>query len=473
MPDTIILRFRDSRADTITEHRQIITKMGYVWWGWWKKDDEPHRTQELEELRQRAKSSRTEIGLFDMSKEDRFFIAGLEGCVYSTKNAIPSPEPGATPEYYRPDSVAAWFKLTGIEHIEKKEFVRKFSGVPAGTGTLFPVWIVDVTKTVALSGIVADSIRLKESTILHISDLHFGDYAYPARPGPGQYPLEDIIERDLGKLGVKVGVLIASGDLTTRADGNRLFNEALPFLRTLSNRLRILPEHVVLVPGNHDIPLRDFNPLNYHHEKVFNSFLREFYGKPSEIMQVRKYDLPDGRRLEIMTMNSVRLRSKEQKEYGYVQWPLYDSLLAQFPETGPETLRMAVLHHHLVPAPREDIPDPSYPEAAVSLTLDAGAIIEGLQAHRFRVALHGHQHVPGVTRIARGRLKDDSFGLAGLTSPLYVIAAGSAGASRLYPEMKDNTYNILTLNNNSLTLHVRRFNSGSQPRSHIKQGLRL
>ena len=41
--DTMILRFRDlvtSENGTIEQHKAIIAKHGYVWWGWWNKDSE-------------------------------------------------------------------------------------------------------------------------------------------------------------------------------------------------------------------------------------------------------------------------------------------------------------------------------------------------------------------------------------------------------------------------------------------------
>lgn len=41
---SIILRFRDlstpAGTTTIAEHRDIIAKKGYVWWGWWNKQGE-------------------------------------------------------------------------------------------------------------------------------------------------------------------------------------------------------------------------------------------------------------------------------------------------------------------------------------------------------------------------------------------------------------------------------------------------
>jgi len=435
MADTILLRFRDFSVDTVAEHEKLISRTGYAWWGWWKKSEEPDRTSELERLKAQLETGGVEIGLFDKS-ENRFYRAYVSECVFGKDSErISSPIPRATPSYYRREKLPSWFRITRIDKlsVDDPDFERLFRSLPVGNETFFTV--PDVTGPAPdhsdRPDLAARSIRVKGRDILHLSDIHFGEYAFPATAGPGQYPLDEILLTDFQTIGAKIGVVVVSGDFTTRADAGRLFNEALPFLRKLTEALRLHPDQVVMVPGNHDIPLRDHDPLNYKHEEAYLTFLKEFYGRRVEIMRLHRYELENGHPLEILTMNSVRLRSPAQKQYGYVQWPLYQSLLASVPAVDPATLRIAVLHHHLVPASTEDVIDPQYPEAAMSMTLDSGSIIEGLQRSGFQLALNGHQHIPRFTKIARGRLKDDSFDLAGLDNPLHVLGGGSAGTSRL------------------------------------------
>jgi predicted MPP superfamily phosphohydrolase len=476
MPDTIVLRFRDLIADGITEHRRLITEAGYVWWGWWKKNEEPDRSAELDQIKAQLANGSIEIGLFDRSGRGRFFKASLLECVHYGSRSIPSPEKRATPAYYRNDSVSAWLKLSRIDELAENDpsFKQLFSVIPVGEATLFPVWFDKPQKTRAagVGNTFPNSVSTDGDVILHISDVHFGEFAYPDQAGPGKYPLTDILVADLEKVQARIGLIIVSGDLTTRADSGRLFNEGLPFLRELVRRLKVTPEQVVIVPGNHDIPLRNHNPMTYSHENAYISFLREFYDTNVGLMQVRRFTM-GGRSVELLTMNSTRLRSKELKEFGYVEWPLYEPLLRGL--IPSDAIRIAVLHHHLVAAPREESPDPQYPEAAISITLDAGAIIEGLQTYGFHVVLHGHQHVPRLTKISRGRVQDN-FGLAGLDQPLFVIGGGSVGTSRLFDEMRDNTYNLLFLGpapKKELRLLTRRFNPGVLPRNYIDQTFSL
>jgi hypothetical protein len=186
---------------------------------------------------------------------------------------------------------------------------------------------------------------------------------------------------------------------------------------------------------------------------------------------MRRYLLQSGKTLEILSINSVRLRSEKEKDFGYVRWALYDDLLTSLPR-DPDTLRLAVLHHHLVAAPREQAIDPDAPEAGISTTLDAGAVIEGLQTHGFTIASHGHQHVPKVTQVARAFSNDGKVDLGTIGSGLTLSAAGSAGSKRLSDEMRDNSYSVVRFGNGGFELEARRFNRGSapQPLFQVRQG---
>jgi predicted MPP superfamily phosphohydrolase len=463
MPDTLILRFRDIASDdTVAVHQQLITSIGHVWWGWWKKDFEPDRLAELGQARERMKDAGLAVGLFDRSTK-KFYSARAVDCIFS-ESPMSSPEPVKTPSYYSADKVPAWFKFTTIDEIDEAKFVERFAPPPIGEGTLFPVWRGQ-PHTIGRP----EAIQLKTATLLHLSDIHLGtDYGFPDAPEPGQAPLLDIIERDMRE--EKPSIVVVSGDITTRADANVLQDDGLRFLRALSGRLDIPPENFVIVPGNHDIALKRFRPQDYSHEAAFHIFTKEFYGRALGYPDVRSFVLPSGKVVEILQINSVRLRHESEKHFGYVQWSLYDDLLRALGR-DPDAFRVAVQHHHLVSARREESLDPDYPEASVSTTLDAGAVIEGLQAHGFQLALHGHQHVPAATRISRG----SSNGVVNFDTRgnLLVMAAGSAGSNRLSDELRDNSYNVIKFLDKGaagirLEIAARRYNRGSPPQNHFQ-----
>jgi predicted phosphodiesterase len=472
---TVVLRFRDiTMVDTISAHEEVIQRTGYVWWGWWKKAGENDRVAECEQLHALLRSGAVELGVFDRSTS-RFFKAKAVDIVFeSSGESIPSPESHNTPQYYESARVAAWIKFTKLERLTREDFTGQFGEVPLGDSTFFPI-SSEGLPAVLTSTFIGDEVGIMSPYLVHLSDLHFGgDFGFPAKSGPGKRPLLDMLLSDIAKLvESSIGILVVSGDFTTKADGNTLMTDSLDFLKELARRLNLQPQQVVLVPGNHDIPLRDWEPYSYKHETLMRLFLKEFYGQPIDgFMQLYRFKLAGGRKLEILTINSVHLRTTSDKNYGYVDWSLYDDFLRTH-ESDPQSLKMAVLHHHLVPAVTEELIDPAYPEAGISLTLDAGAVTEGLQSHGFRVALHGHQHIPGVTRIGRGRLQDDSLKLAGMDESLFVIAGGTTGSCRYSPSFKDNSYGLIQVKDQELALTVRRFSAASAPRTHFTATLGL
>lgn len=475
MLTTVVLRYRDLIADTITQHAKLIREANEVWWGWWRKPNEPQRLQELAELKSKARQEPVEVGIFDRSKP-KYAVATLADCVFSESGAvIRTPDEIRTPEYYRDKSFPAWFKLTKLAEVDLNAFLLKFSAVPIEDYTFFPV--LGKSVDMGVEGHASDIVNLRGNTIVHLSDLHFGsDFGFPPVASPGSYPLMTILENDLKKqVGKDIGLLVVSGDITSRGDASHLFTVAVPFLHELRGKLGLDPEHVIIVPGNHDISFKDF-ALTYDHEGAFNAFLNTFYQATRKPVELLRFRLPSGRLLEVLPINSIKLRSKETSNYGWVNWQAYDTVLDTLPESETGALRMAVIHHHLVGALKEErLPDDAYPYASVSVTLDAATVIEGLQRHGFQIVLHGHQHNPALNRISRGRYSDGELELAGYDENLYVIAGGSTGVtgSRIDGDIRDNTYGVLKIDVNSVGLSVRQFNPSGNVRELYRAPLSL
>jgi DNA repair exonuclease SbcCD nuclease subunit len=456
VPDTCVLRFRDiEEDDTVLKHRLLISASGSVWWGWWKKLFEPDRRREIEELREKARNGGLEVGLYEYSTPS-FFIANMIDCVVTNGERVLTPDARYTPVYASEKKCPAWYRFASIEEVTAAAFEERFGPPPSGDGTFFPIW----RGRSRAPRKVSDPIKTNRPSILHLSDIHFGiDFGFPQRSGPGETPLLELIERDLRD--DPPGLIVVSGDITTRADANVLQNEGLRFLRALSEALKVPKECFVIVPGNHDIALQNITPTDYSHEAAFNLFTKEFFGREMKCPELRRFEFPNGRTVELLAMNSVRLRHKAESQFGYVQWRLYDDAL-RLTERNPDDFRIAVLHHHLVPASREERTDPNYPEAAISVTLDAGAVVEGLQSNGFKLALHGHQHVPAIARIDRGSPVGGKVKLSE-DGGMVVLAAGSAGATRLSDEMRDNSYNIIRVPEKGYSVEAKRFNPAKAP----------
>ena len=88
-------------------------------------------------------------------------------------------------------------------------------------------------------------------TILHLSDFHFNEESREEIT-----TVLDALFDDLQKLGDEYGVspnlVVISGDIANAGD-QADYNFALDWLVNLSKKIKISPDNVFIVPGNHDI----------------------------------------------------------------------------------------------------------------------------------------------------------------------------------------------------------------------------
>ena len=120
--------------------------------------------------------------------------------------------------------------------------------------------------------------------IVHISDLHFG---------MNRLEIADAFLQDLSS--VKPELIIISGDLTQRAKDEQFL--------ALQIFLKQLPAEVLVVPGNHDIPLcnvysRFISPFKAYRHYVGNQFKDKFSNDDIAILginSVNPYKIKDGK----------------------------------------------------------------------------------------------------------------------------------------------------------------------------------
>jgi hypothetical protein len=125
--------------------------------------------------------------------------------------------------------------------------------------------------------------------------------------------------------------------------------------------------------------------------------------------------------------------------------------------SGRKTLLFGVLHHHIVSVTRVDIPDGKTP---VSLTLDAGELIEGFCKSHVGYILHGHQHVPFVGTVSRMNISNPDFKTWDASKGnLFVLGSGTTGAKRewLSNEFQKNAFSIYVPRDNHLDVSIFQF----------------
>jgi predicted MPP superfamily phosphohydrolase len=470
-----VLRFRNSAGvDTITEHDRIIHEAGHVWWGWWKKAHEPSHVEDLSS----GLTRNTQV-IALINREDRkFYFAKCERITINADADIQSPETKFTPSYYQRQKWPAWFKLTSIDEVTKESFLKRFKLIPKSDATLYAYYDDAGHPHVVPDprGVQPDEEEAPGNGVLHLSDLHFGrDHGFPTsaskRAPITRSTLADLLVRRYKQSGV--GLVVLSGDFITAGEQSG-YNAAYEFANALLAGLGLNSKHLMLVPGNHDIPLdaTEQELRDYEQETPFRRFAKEFTGK-ADIEFLRKYRTPGGYSLFFVGLNSSRLRSAETKEYGYVgedrYGPLLDKLKNDSASSDPtrcfitKQINFAVLHHHLLPANLVSEPEAKKP---VSLTVDAGRIIQDFHQAGIHFALHGHQHTPFIAGTSRyGSGSPDTFMKP--SAPLYILGAGSAGckADRLWDEMRYNTSALYHPTRKGLRVQIDEFNPGARMRT--------
>lgn len=149
-------------------------------------------------------------------------------------------------------------------------------------------------------------------TIIHISDLHFG------RTTPALvHRLREFIAAKAPNL------VVASGDITQRAQRHE-FQEAGDFFKSLA-----CP--VLVVPGNHDIPL-------FSLWKRFSYPYRSYHRHISQTLEPEHHD----EEISVVGLNTVRTFKLTE---GRISSPQLARLAATFANVAPKAVRIIVAHH--------------------------------------------------------------------------------------------------------------------------------
>jgi 3',5'-cyclic AMP phosphodiesterase CpdA len=284
--------------------------------------------------------------------------------------------------------------------------------------------------------------------ILHLTDLHLGNAADDSL---GDYKSEFVpigerltrqkilhstltaLSRHLSEAGEQLDAVLISGDITyaNAIDG---FEALAGTLNMLGDRLPP-PERIVVVPGNHDVKWHT-SPSSRERYENFLTYVRvPGYVTPildgidvPPLKADRHQLLLDGGQVQIVPINSAnycgvlapfkylsddqwstieaspdvpnapllkkelnRLRSYDAARLSPQQ---LQSLGAMIESAGshnkPGRIRIALLHHHLLPVSTSEEIKPF--ESVVNL----GALRNFLLVHEFDVVLHGHKHSSNI-----------------------------------------------------------------------------
>lgn len=311
--------------------------------------------------------------------------------------------------------------------------------------------------------------------LLHLSDIHFGPYCrylspVPATPHLASEVAADKLMETLEEHNLNSGInaIVFSGDFSWENKGDE-FETAAQFVTKISSRLGLPLTNVVLVPGNHDItwsaPIPG-NPKKYQFliRELAESGYRKFY----DLVFGRepKYFLTDMKmfrdsKVVIVGLNSCRLHAKYDAGLGYVGTDQLATAMAELCEdttygSTREFIRIAVLHHHLLPMHDLDLADLDNPPSKrkFTLTVDARTVLDQLLLNDFSLVLHGHQHMPFCAverRLAISRVPNPLLLPEPVDASIVVSAAGSFGVRE--PHATHNHFQVLDLYDDRLEIH--------------------
>ena len=282
--------------------------------------------------------------------------------------------------------------------------------------------------------------------LLHITDLHFRsvpnlhqapDYKLPPRE------LEELLAtRDRADTFVQTAeelfkgdspdAIIVSGDIVDKGGTDRPttgpdeFSRASLFLKNLATKLDVDFSKVLVVPGNHDIDWTTQGPerfSNYlqavedftspHHLKgnkltpvtisltngefeteitllvspllsgVRAPWDRDFSRSVSDQLDEDSLeDAASGFNLEEFNLADIAVLGSDQRDF-----------LASQRDRLPDGIKIAVLHHHLLPHPQIEF-------SAFETVVDAGAAIDSMINGQFDLVITGHKHRRRLQRLA-------------------------------------------------------------------------
>lgn len=243
--------------------------------------------------------------------------------------------------------------------------------------------------------------------IAHLSDLHFGahDPAVVAR-------LEEWLAA------ARPDLVVVSGDLTQRARAAQ-FHQADALLR----RVEADGMKVVVVPGNHDVPLYD----------LFRRFLSPL-GRYCRIIQRGRRDRYQDDEIAVLGLFSPRSLTVKDGRLNHDQ---IAEIAAYFAPLPRRVIRLLVTHHPIVPLPGRR-------EGAVLAPLDNGAAaLAAARAAHVHLLLAGHNHMAHIAGEVASRSTD---------AGILVVQAGTATSVRRRGE--PNSINLIAIEPGHLAIEV-------------------
>lgn len=210
------------------------------------------------------------------------------------------------------------------------------------------------------------------ATILHISDLHFGDPAAVLN----RLEVTKVVLNLLTRAGPDV-LLVLSGDISFKGSAQG-YAEARAALLPALEASGIPRDRIIMCPGNHDVVSSTTS------ESPFGAFDAWSAGLRNDVRCT--FSDTSCRLVSCLGTHFLLINSAHHCDiaYGLVDLSQLDSVLDGWDERHVDGRpRVAVLHHHLIPFSGQN---------DTSTTRNAYQVLTRLIRSGFSLVLHGHQH---------------------------------------------------------------------------------
>ena len=272
------------------------------------------------------------------------------------------------------------------------------------------------------------------TTLVHVSDLHFGRPAVAERL--------DALKRFIADVGPDA--IAVSGDLTQRCT-NREFYQACAYLDALG---KIAP--YVVIPGNHDIRWLGAVARNLGfagllrqqaHNFKYSRYIRHVSEDLSPSLEIPGAVIAGVNTAHGITRGSFTKRFRDLGVIGHVKRADVERVRAAFEGAAPDAARIAMIHHNPIRGELSGRHGLANTEQALRSFADLGT----------ELILCGHDHLQAVHTIESG-----AHGL--------VISTAGTISNRLKPG-RASSFNVVEIDERNLHIksHAWRKNEGFAP----------
>jgi len=230
---------------------------------------------------------------------------------------------------------------------------------------------------------------VSESTLVHLSDLHFGR--------PVDLPQIRAVERLVPELAPDA--VVVAGDISQRGRHGE-YQRGLAFLERMQETAPTL-----LVPGNHDVEWWK-SPFGIFGRRVLYAKYRQYFGEDlTPVLRLPGLVVAGALSAHGLAVGSMTWNQRDLTVKGHLPKSETDRLAALFAAEPPDTVRVAVLHHNVL---RGDISQ----RMGLAHWASAQRRLDATGAH---VVLCGHDHQDGAGQLPRGTVISTSSTLSDRT----------------------------------------------------------